>query len=124
MNPMRRMPKPWEEGAHLRQRVVPAVAAVVVVGALIYTLLPFTFAGVVECTAPLGGSQAAPDTPAGAIVGNADSACAESGGGRLITAGVIGAAALVVGLAGAFLPSDEDQPPEPDRSSGDRGTES
>lgn len=113
------MAKPWEEGARPRQRVVPAVAAVVLVAALIYTLLPFTFAGVVECSAPLGGSQAAPDTPAGITLGNPDVSCANTGGERLITAGVIAAAALVVGLAGAFLPSDEDvqeeAPAEPPR---------
>ena len=107
------MPKPWEEGARRRQRVVPAVAAVVVVVAFVYALLPFTFAGVVECSAPLGGSQAASDTPAGITLGNADVSCANTGGERLITAGVVAAAALVVGLAGAFLPSDEDVPKEP-----------
>lgn len=110
------MPKPWEQGARLRQRVAPAVAALVVVAALIYTLVPFTFAGVVHCSAPLGGSRAHPDTPAGIIVGNAHEACAESAGERLVTAGVIAAAAVVIGLAGAFLPSDQDKAPEPDRN--------
>jgi hypothetical protein len=103
---MQRMAMPWQPEATLRQRVVPAVAAVIVVGAFIYALLPFTFAGVVECSAPLGGSQAAPDTPAGITLGNADVSCAESGGGRLVNAAVVGGAALVLGLAGAFLPSD------------------
>ena len=110
------MPKPWEEGAHLRQRVAPAVAALVVVVALIYTMVPFTFAGIVHCSAPLGGSQPAPDTPAGVIPGNVDEACADSAGGRLVTAGVIAAAAVVIGLAGAFLPSEQDEAPERDRT--------
>jgi hypothetical protein len=88
--------------------VVPAVAAVIVVGALIYALLPFTFAGRVECSAALGGSEPAPNTPAGVIVGNPDLACADTGGRRLVNAAVVGGAALVLGLAGAFLPSDEE----------------
>lgn len=101
------MAKPWQEGASLRQRIVPAVAAVVILGALIYALLPFTFADTVECSGALGGSQPDPDTPAGVIVGNPDLACANTGGRRLVNAAVVGGAALVLGLAGAFLPSDE-----------------
>lgn len=102
-----RMVKPWQPGASLRQRIVPAVAAVIVVAALIYALLPFTFAGAVECSAALGGSRADPDTPAGVIVGNPDQACADTAGRRLVNALVVGGAALVIGLAGAFLPGDE-----------------
>lgn len=102
------MVKPWEPGASLRQRAVPAVAAVVMVAALVYVLLPFTFAGVVKCSSAFGGSQADSDTPAGITLGNADQSCANTGGERLVTAGVIAAAALVLGLAGAFLPSDEE----------------
>lgn len=106
------MVKPWESGASLRQRLVPAVAALIVVGALVYALLPFTFAGRVECSAALGGSQPDADTPAGVIVGNPDQACADTGGRRLVNAAVVGGAAFVLGLAGAFLPSDEDPPSE------------
>lgn len=109
------MVKPWKPGASLRQRAVPAVAVVVMVAALVYVLLPFTFAGVVKCSSPFGGSQADPDTPAGITLGNADRSCANTGGERLVTAGVIAAAALVLGLAGAFLPSD----PPSDEKSGD-----
>jgi hypothetical protein len=105
---VQRRVKPWEPGASLRQRAVPAVAAVVMVAALVYVLLPFTFAGVVKCSSAFGGSQADPDTPAGITLGNADESCANTGGERLVTAGVIAAAALVLGLAGAFLPSDEE----------------
>ena len=112
---MQRMPMPWQPEATLRQRAVPAVAAVIVVGAFIYALLPFTFAGRVECSAALGGSAPAPDTPAGVIVGNPDQACADTGGRRLVSAVVVGGAALVLGLAGAFLPSD----PPSDEKSGD-----
>ena len=113
---VQRVAKPWEPGATLRQRVVPAVAAVIVAGALIYALLPFTFAGAVECSGALGGSQPAADTPAGTIVGNPDRACADTGGRRLVNAAVVGGAALALGLAGAFLPSD-DEPSEQDEAS-------
>ena len=109
MQRVQRMTKPWEEGARPRQRVVPAVSAVVLVAALIYVFLPFTFAGVVKCSAPIWGSKAGPDTPAGVTLGNADRSCANTGGERLITAGVIAAAALAIGLAGAFLPDPADE---------------
>lgn len=104
------MPKPWSSEASKRQRFVPLAALVAIVGALVYVLLPFTFAGVIECSGALLGSQADPETPAGAIVGNPDDACADTGGRRRVNAGVVTAAALALGLAGAFLPSDEDTP--------------
>ncbi|HWH35889.1 MAG TPA: hypothetical protein VNT56_11295 [Acidimicrobiales bacterium] len=103
---MQRLPPPWSAEASSRQRYVPVGALVVIVVALVYSALPFTFAGVVECSAALGGSRAAEDTPAGATVGNADQACADTGGRRLVNAAVVGGAALVIGLAGAFLPAD------------------
>jgi hypothetical protein len=63
---------------------------------------------VVPCSPPLTGSSADPGTPAGTVVGNPDEACAASGGTRLVNAGVVAAAAVVLGLAGAFLPSDRE----------------
>ena len=114
-------PKPWEPGATTRQRVAPLVAAVFVVAAVVYALLPFTFAGVVECTPPLTGSSAHPDTPAGAVVGNPDEACAARGGTRLVNAGVVAAAAIVIGVAGAVLPSER---PPPEGEDGDAGGQS
>ncbi|MDQ3353000.1 MAG: hypothetical protein M3507_00665 [Actinomycetota bacterium] len=107
---MQRLPKPWEPEASARQRYVPVAAAVAIVAALVYVLLPFTFAGVVECSGALFGSQADPATPAGTIVGNPDAACSDTGGRRQVNAGVVAAAALALGVAGAFLPSDEDTP--------------
>lgn len=105
--------KPWEAGASTRQRVVPVIAALVLVAALVYSLLPFTFAGRVECSGALFGSRADPDTPAGIIVGNPDEACADTGGRRRVNALVAGVAALALGIGGAFLPSDEDVEPRP-----------
>ena len=96
------------------------VAALFVVAAVVYTLLPFTFAGVVECSPPLTGSSAHPDTPAGTVVGNPDEACAGRGGTRLVNAGVVAAAAVVIGVAGAFLPSER-PPSEREIEDDDRG---
>ena len=110
-----RTTKPWEHGASRRQRLVPLVAAVVVVAALVYASLPFTFAGVVDCSSALFGSQAEPDTPAGVIVGNPNDACADTGGRRRVNAAVVGVAALAIGLAGAFLPSDDEVDHRPER---------
>jgi hypothetical protein len=97
--------------------VVPVVAAVVLVAAVVYALMPFTFAGVVRCSAPLTGSSADPSTPAGAVVGNPDEACAGSAGRRLVNAGAVAAAAVVLGVGGAFLPSERQVE---DRGGGDR----
>lgn len=115
---MQGLPKPWSPEASQRQRWVPIAAAVIVLGALIYILLPFTFAGVVDCSAAIGGSKAAEDTPAGIIVGNADQGCADTAGRRLVNAAVVGGAALAIGLAGAFLPTD---PPPKDNANDDPG---
>jgi hypothetical protein len=108
---VQRLPKPWEPEASARQRYVPVAAAVAIVAALVYVLLPFTFAGVVECSGALFGSQADPATPVGTIVGNSDAACSDTGGRRQVNAGVVIVAALVLGVGGALLPSDKDTPP-------------
>lgn len=105
------MAPPWSKEARTRQRVAPLLAALVIVAAVVYSLLPFTFAGRVECSGSLFGSRAAPDTPAGAIVGSPDDACADTGGGRRVNAIVVMVASLVVGLGGAFLPSDDQVEP-------------
>lgn len=110
--------KPWQQGASLRQRLVPLAAMVVIAAALVYASLPFTFAGKVDCSGALFGSEADPATPAGAIVGNPDDACADTGGRRRVNAGVVVVAALAVGLGGAFLPSDEDVAEPSERSKG------
>ena len=103
---------PWSKAASTRQRVVPIVAALVLVAAVVYGLMPFTFAGRVECSGALFGSRAAPDTQAGAIIGSADDACADTGGRRRVNAIVVAVAAVAVGLGGAFLPSDEQVEPK------------
>lgn len=109
---MTRLPPPWSPEASTRQRVAPLVALVVLVAALVYGLMPFTFAGRIECSGSLFGSEPAPGIPAGAIVGSAEAACADTGGRRRNNVLVVGAAALALGLGGAFLPSDEDIPKE------------
>lgn len=93
---------------------MPVVAAVVVVAALVYAVLPFTFAGTVECSGALFGSEAEPGTPAGSIVGKTpDQACADTGGARRLNAAVAIVAAVAIGLGGAFLPSEEEAEQEP-----------
>ena len=104
--------KPWEPGATIRQRVVPLVAAVILVAALVYAIVPFTGPGRLACSGALLGSTADPDTPAGATVGNPDKSCADAGGSRRLISAVAIVAALAIGLGGAFLPSDEDVEPK------------
>lgn len=109
---MQRLAPPWSKEASIRQRVAPILAALVIVAAVVYSLLPFTFAGRVECSGSLFGSRAAPDTPAGAIIGNPDVACADTGGRRRVNAIVVIVASLAIGLGGAFLPSDDQVEPK------------
>ncbi len=109
---MQRVAPPWSPEASIRQRVVPVVAALVIVAALVYGLMSFTFAGRVQCTGALFGSQPAPETPAGAIIGSPERACADTGGRRRVNAIVVIGAALAIGLGGAFLPSDDQVEPK------------
>ncbi len=95
-----------QHGSSRRRRIVPALAIAVIIMAFVYATTPFTFAGAVECR-PNGvaGATPAPGTPAGTIVGDVGRRCAEAGGSRLATAGVIAVLAAVVGVAGAVAPS-------------------
>ena len=91
----------------LWRRVVPALAIAVMVMSYVYAVVPFTFAGAVECHQQgLSGAKVAPGTPAGTIIGDVDLRCAEAGNSRIAVAGTAAAAALVVGLAGAFAPTN------------------
>ncbi len=75
--------------------------------AYVYATVPFTFAGAVECR-QLGLSGAAPaaGTPAGTIIGDVNKRCADAGNSRIAVAAVAAALAAVIGLAGAFAPTD------------------
>lgn len=96
-----------KEPVALWRRAVPALAISVMVMAFVYATVPFTFAGAVECRQHgLSGATAAPGTPAGTIVGDANRSCAGAGNSRMAVAGVAAALAAVVGLAGAFAPTD------------------
>ena len=92
----------------MRQRVVPALAVLVVLGALVYAMVPYTVAGTVDCRGALRGAEPESDVPAGVIVGNPRRSCRDVGNSRLATAGVVGVAAVIVGVGGLLLP------PEPD----------
>ncbi len=89
------------------RRVVPALAISVMAGSYVYATVPFTFAGTVECHQHgLSGATVAPGTPAGTLIGDVDLRCAETGNSRIAMAGVTAGLAAVVGLAGAFAPTD------------------
>ena len=114
--PKRFLPRPergigWAEGGGLttRQKIVPALALLVLVVALAYTLVPFTVADTVRCQAALRGSGLAQELPAGAIVGDPRKACRDVGNSRLSLAGVVGLAAVILGAAGLLLPPDPDE---------------
>ncbi len=106
----------WAEGGRLttRQKVVPVLALVVLLGALAYTLVPFTVAETVDCQAALRGSDPEAGVPPGAIVGNPRKACHDVGNSRLSLAGAVGVAAMIIGAAGLFLPPDPEEQPEPE----------
>ncbi len=90
----------------LWRRVVPALAIAVMVMAYVYATVPFTFAGAVECHQHgLFGARPAPGTPAGAIIGDMDRRCADTGNSRIAMAATTAGLAAVVGLAGAFAPT-------------------
>ncbi|MGI8759379.1 MAG: hypothetical protein ACR2K0_08750 [Acidimicrobiales bacterium] len=89
------------------RRIVPALAISVMAAAYVYATVPFTFAGAVECRQHgLSGAAPAPGTPAGTIIGDVNRRCADAGNSRMAVAGVTAALAAVIGLAGAFAPTD------------------
>lgn len=89
------------------RRVVPALAISVMASAYVYATVPFTFAGAVECRQNgFSGATVAPGTPAGTLIGDVDLRCAETGNSRIAMAGITAGLAAVVGLAGAFAPTD------------------
>ncbi|MDP9071580.1 MAG: hypothetical protein M3N68_09945 [Actinomycetota bacterium] len=106
----------WAEGGRLttRQRVVPVLALLVLLGALAYVLVPFTVAETVDCQGALRGSDPQSEIAPGAIVGDPRAACRDVGNSRLSLAGVVGVAALIIGAAGLFLPPDPEEQDEPD----------
>jgi hypothetical protein len=104
----------WAEGGRLtiRQRVVPVLALLVLIGTLVYALLPFRVAEVVDCQGALRGAKPRADVPPGAIVGTPRKACRDVGNSRLTTAGVVAVATVVIGVAGLVLPPEPDETDE------------
>ncbi len=111
----------WGEGGRLttRQRVVPVLAVLVLLGAVAYSLVPFTVADTVECRGALRGADPVGDLPPAVIVGDPRKACHDFGNSRLSLAGVVAVAAVVVGAAGLLLPPDEEE----EQDEGETGTE-
>jgi hypothetical protein len=86
---------------------VPALAISVMASAYVYATVPFTFADAIECRQNgFSGATVAPGTPAGTLIGDVDLRCAETGNSRIAMAGITAGLAAVVGLAGAFAPTD------------------
>ena len=89
------------------RRIVPALAISVMAMAYVYATVPFTFAGKVECHQNgLSGATPAADTPAGAIIGDVNKRCADTGNSRIAVAGVTAGFAAVIAMAAAFAPTD------------------
>jgi hypothetical protein len=104
------------------RRIVPALAISAMAGSYVYATVPFTFASTVECRQNgLSGATVAPGTPAGTLIGDVDVRCAETGNSRMAVAGVTAGLAAVVGLAGAFAPTDAEVRARKEGGSGDAG---
>lgn len=124
---LRSVPEPEREGPKagrtpvpLWRRIVPALAISVMASAYVYATVPFTFAGAVECHQNgLSGATVAPGTPAGTLIGDVDLRCAETGNSRIAIAGITAGLAAVVGLAGAFAPTDAELRARKSVTSGD-----
>lgn len=78
------------------QRVAAYISLAVVVLAIAFLLLPFTFAGKVKCGPPLFGSNAKSTESVGLIT-SPDRACEEAGRSRLATAGFTAILAVAAG---------------------------
>lgn len=84
------------------QKFVPIAVLLVILLALGYLMLPFRIAGVIDCGAPLLGSNPkAGQEPVGFIVPDRD--CERQGRSRLVTAAVITLIFVVGGAAAVFL---------------------
>ncbi len=82
-----------------QQKVVPFAALAVIALALVWSLLPFQFADVVDCEAPLFGANNKNEAPPTSFI-NAEEDCKAKGKSRLSVTAV---AAFVAVLAGAAI---------------------
>jgi polyhydroxyalkanoate synthesis regulator phasin len=99
-----------------RRRLVPLLALVVVLGAIGFTLLPFSAAGAVDCDPPL--LVANPDIRQTAGYRRPELACVPPGNTRLIVSALVAFLAVAVGTAGALVPPAPRRVPEHRRGKG------
>ena len=84
-----------------QQKVVPFVVLLIMALAIVWSLLPFQFANVVDCGAPLLGAKAKSEAPPTSFI-NAELDCKSKGKSRLSFTAVT---AFVAVLAGAAIVS-------------------
>lgn len=95
------------QAASTKKTLVGAAVAILLLGVLIYVLMPFRAAGDLECGAALFGAKPNRDTAQGLVLGREDQFCQSAANSRLIIAGVATLAALAVGIGAAVLPEGQ-----------------
>jgi len=81
-----------------QQKIVPFAVLFVLVLAVIWSLIPFKFANVVDCGAPLFGAKPKNDAPAISFI-NPEVDCRSKGKSRLSVSAVAAFVAVLVGTA-------------------------
>jgi hypothetical protein len=81
-----------------QQKVIPFAVLGVIVLALIWSIIPFQFADVVDCEAPLFGAQNKNEAPPTSFI-NAEEDCLAKGKSRLSVTAVTAFVAVLAGAA-------------------------
>ena len=81
-----------------QQKAVPFVVLFVVALAVVWSLIPFKFANVVDCGAPLFGAKAKSEAPPTSFI-NAEVDCRAKGRSRLSVSAVTAFVAVLAGTA-------------------------
>ncbi len=81
-----------------QQKAVPFVVLFVIALGLVWSLIPFQFADVVDCEAPLFGAQNKNEAPATSFI-NAEEDCKSKGKSRLSVTAVTAFVAVLAGTA-------------------------
>lgn len=84
-----------------QQRFVPLVVGVVLLLALGYSMIPFTFAGAVDCGAPLLGAEPENDRPVGLIRPEID--CKNAARSKLLYSATAALIATAAGTAALYF---------------------
>lgn len=82
-----------------QQKLVPIGVLVIMALALVWAVIPFNFANVVDCEAPLFGAQPKNEAPPTSFI-RADEDCLAKGKSRLLVSAV---AAFMAALGGAVM---------------------